>query len=108
MGADPRHGAVMAGVRAPGEAAEAAASPFVFPCAFSIKAMGLAAPDFDALVVEIVRRHVGELGEGAVQVRPSSGGKYHAVTVRFEAESRAQLDALYRELSGHPRVLMSL
>jgi len=81
---------------------------FQFPSAFSIKVMGLAAPDFDALVVEIVRRHVPGLGEGAVRVRPSSGGKYLAVTVSFQAESRAQLDDLYRELSGHPRVLMSL
>jgi uncharacterized protein len=86
----------------------AAGSPFEFPCPFAIKAMGLAAPDFALLVVEIVRRHVPELGEGAVQVRPSSGGKYQSVSVHFQAESRAQLDALYRELSGHPRVLMSL
>ncbi len=79
-----------------------------FPCPFAIKAMGLAEADFDLVVVDIVRRHVGGLGEGAVTTRPSSGGKYLSVTVTFQAESRAQLDALYRELSGHPRVLMSL
>ena len=28
-----------------------------FPCQFPIKIMGLASHDFDALVVEIVRRH---------------------------------------------------
>ena len=55
---------------------------FEFPCQFSVKAMGLAADDFDALVVSIVSRHVPGLGEGAVQTRPSSGGKYLSVAHR--------------------------
>ena len=79
-----------------------------FPCRFAIKAMGLATPEFDATVVEIVRRHAPDLGEGAVQVRPSSGGKYLAVTVTIEARSRDQLDAIYRELTAHKQILMSL
>ena len=79
-----------------------------FPCAFPIKAMGRAAPGFDALVVGILRRHVPGLGEGAVSVRGSRGGKYVAVTVTVLAESQAQLDAIYRDLSACPDVLMSL
>jgi uncharacterized protein len=81
---------------------------FEFPCRFSIKAMGLATDDFDLLVVEIVNRHVPNLGEGAVTTRPSSAGKYISVTVTFEASSKAQLDAIYQALSDHDRVLMSL
>ncbi|EMR13384.1 hypothetical protein MPL1_05434 [Methylophaga lonarensis MPL] len=34
-----------------------------FPCEFPIKAMGISSDNFDALVVEIVRRHVSELPE---------------------------------------------
>jgi uncharacterized protein len=79
-----------------------------FPCAFSIKAMGLASDDFDAVVVEIVRRHVEDLHEGAVSTRPSSGGKYSAVTVTIQATSRMQLDAIYQALTDHPDVLMAL
>ena len=79
-----------------------------FPCRFSIKVMGLAAPEFDVTVVEIVRRHAPDLGEGAVQIRPSSGGKYLAVTVTIEARSRDQLDAIYRELTAHEQILMCL
>ncbi|MCB1759009.1 MAG: DUF493 domain-containing protein [Gammaproteobacteria bacterium] len=79
-----------------------------FPCRFSLKAMGLAGDDFDALVVEIVRRHVPDLHEGSVKSRPSSAGKYLSITVTFEAESRAQLDAIYQDLTDHERVLMSL
>jgi putative lipoic acid-binding regulatory protein len=79
-----------------------------FPCEFSLKAMGLAADDFDALIVEIVSRHVEEIGEGAVRTRPSRGGKYLAVTVTFIANSKQQLDAIYQDLTDHERVLMSL
>jgi putative lipoic acid-binding regulatory protein len=55
-----------------------------------------------------VRTHVPNLGEGAVSTRPSSGGKYLSVSVRVQAQSREQMDALYRDLSGHQRVLMVL
>jgi putative lipoic acid-binding regulatory protein len=79
-----------------------------FPCSFSIKAMGLAEDDFDALVVSLVRPHVGDINEGAVSSRPSAAGKYLSVTVTFQAESREQLDNIYRSLTGHERVLMAL
>mgnify|MGYP003151198080 CR=1 FL=1 len=54
------------------------------------------------------RSHVGDISEGAVSVRGSRNGKYTAVTVTFEARDQEQLDALYRELSGHERILMVL
>ncbi len=79
-----------------------------FPCHFPVKAMGLACDEFDALVVSIVRKHVDDLPEGAVKNRPSKSGKYTSVTVTFEATNRAQLDAIYQELSDHPLVLMAL
>lgn len=83
-------------------------SLFEFPCDFPIKAMGEAADDFDSLVVSLVRKHSPDLGEGAVRTRTSRGGKYMAVTVTIQARSRAQLDAIYLELTGHERVLMAL
>lgn len=79
-----------------------------FPCDFPLKIMGRAAPDFDSLVVEIVLRHVGSVREGAISVRESRGGNYVSVTVTVQAESQDQLDALYRELSGHEQILMVL
>lgn len=83
-------------------------SGFNFPCDFTIKAMGLSAPDFDALVVEIVRRHAPDLSEGAVRARSSKNGKYISVSVVIQARSRAQLDAIYADLTAHERVLMRL
>ena len=83
-------------------------SALTFPCDFPLKIMGRASDDFDVLVVDIVLRHVGSLREGAISMRASSGGSYVSVTVTVQAESQAQLDALYRELSGHERILMVL
>ncbi len=79
-----------------------------FPCEFPIKIMGAGRPDFRARVVELVRRHAADLDEARVRVRDSRTGRYQSVTVVVNARSRAQLDALYRELSGHPGVSMVL
>lgn len=79
-----------------------------FPCRIRVRAMGLDENDFDALVVEIVRRHCPDIGEGAVTLKPSRNGKYVSVNVDIEAQSREQLEALYEELTAHERVLMRL
>ncbi|OQW79264.1 MAG: transcriptional regulator [Proteobacteria bacterium ST_bin11] len=83
-------------------------SLLVFPCQFPIKAMGKHSDNFDAIVVEIVRRHVPDIQEGAVTTRPSKGGNYLSVTVMIEAHSREQLDAIYMGLTACPDVLMAL
>lgn len=72
-----------------------------FPCEFPIKAMGPTGHDLIGLVYEIMQRHVDDLDASQFSSRQSSGGKYISVTVRFEAHSKQQLDAIYRELSAH-------
>ncbi|HQU15246.1 MAG: transcriptional regulator [Chromatiales bacterium 21-64-14] len=79
-----------------------------FPCEFPIKVLGAATPDFDQLVVTIVRRHVPGLGEGAVRTRPSRGGRYVAVTVTVTAASQDQLDAIYCDLTACDRIALVL
>lgn len=79
-----------------------------FPCDFPIKAMGRAEDDFEALVVTLVRKHVPDLHEGAVNTRDSSGGRFLSVTVTVRATSREQLDNIYRELTACEQVLMAL
>ena len=81
---------------------------FNFPCAFPVKVIGKDVDGFKEIVTEIVRHHVPDLAADAVTTRPSSGGKYIAVTATFTAQSREQLDALYRELSSHDQVLYVL
>lgn len=79
-----------------------------FPCRFPIKIMGKASDDFDTHVVGIVRRHVPDLGEGAVSMQRSRNGNYISVTVTFQATSRRQLDDLYRELTASDKTLVVL
>jgi len=81
---------------------------FQFPCAFPLKAMGHNTDEFEVLVISIVPRHAPDLADHAVSSRLSSNGKYRSVTATFTAHSRAQLDALYTELSAHDQVLMLL
>ncbi len=79
-----------------------------FPCDFPIKAMGYRSDDFQPLVVELVRRHAPDLDPTKLRIQDSREGRYRSVTVTVRATSREQLDAIYRDLSGHERVVMVL
>lgn len=79
-----------------------------FPCDFPIKIMGVGSPEFRRLVVELVSRHAPDLDETRVSVRDSRAGRYQSVTVVVNARDRAQVDALYLELSAHPGITMVL
>jgi putative lipoic acid-binding regulatory protein len=90
------------------EPASAAPTLLHFPCSYPIKAAGRADGDFAALVVAIVRRHAPDVDAAAVSLRESSGGKWLAVTVTIQAESRTQLDAIYQDLTADERVIWAL
>jgi len=75
-----------------------------FPCDYGIKAMGVTSPEFDAIVVSIVRRHVEDLKEGAITSKQSAGGKFTSVSIDFYVTSREQLDAVHRDLINHELV----
>jgi uncharacterized protein len=83
-------------------------SLFEFPTTFPLKAIGTGPDDFEAVVIDITRRHVADLADDCTRTRLSGGGKYLAVTITFTAESQEQLDALYGELKEHERVVMLL
>lgn len=79
-----------------------------FPCAFPLKIMGHADDALAPAVLEIVRRHAPDFDAATMVTRTSSAGNYLSLTCTINATSRAQLDALYRELSGHPLVKVVL
>ena len=79
-----------------------------FPCTFPVKIMGQMQDDFAQTMLDIVLRHAPDFDAATVEMRASSGGKYMSLTCTIRATSKAQLDALYRELSGHPLVSMAL
>jgi len=80
----------------------------VFPFEFVIKVFGATSNDFPTMVLSIMRKHVANLKDDAVQNRLSKDDKYSALSITFMAESRDQLDAIYRELSSNPLILMVL
>lgn len=79
----------------------------IFPCVFPLKVMGRNTEDFSSAVLSILSRHIGPETLSCSR-RLSSGNKYLSLTVTFTAESKSQLDAIYRELNGHPLVMMTL
>jgi len=81
---------------------------FTFPCTLPVKVMGTASGEFEPEVLEIVRRHVGDVRPEQVGRRHSRNGRYLSLTIDVEAQSREQLDALYCALSDSPRVAVVL
>jgi putative lipoic acid-binding regulatory protein len=78
-----------------------------FPCSFPLKVLGFNTEEFSSAVLSIFQKHLDE-DKISCSRRLSSGDKYLSITVTFTAESRDQLDAIYRELNDHNLVLMTL
>ncbi|MBI3714845.1 MAG: DUF493 domain-containing protein [Betaproteobacteria bacterium] len=79
-----------------------------FPTAFPIKAMGKKEEGFAQLVLDIVKKHAPDFDPASLEMRPSKNGNFLSVTATVNAQSKAQLDNIYRELTSHPSVLMAL
>lgn len=79
-----------------------------FPSRLDIKAMGKHDAHFEALIVDIVRRHVASEDVHAVRTRMSNANRYVAVTLTITASSYDQLDAIYQNLSDCAQVLFAL
>jgi putative lipoic acid-binding regulatory protein len=81
---------------------------FDFPCDFPIKIMGRTQEGFAQSIAEVIVRHAPDFDIATVEMRSSSGGNYLSLTCTVRAHSRAQLDAIYGELTSHPMVVMAL
>jgi hypothetical protein len=75
-----------------------------FPCDFPIKIIGNHHDRFRAEMIAILLKHVPDLSLDTITTRESNGGKYLSVSAQFTAQSRAQVDDLYRELTAHADV----
>lgn len=83
-------------------------SALTFPCAFPIKVMGTSVSGFEALALDVVRRHAPDFDAETLRVNASRKGTYMSVTFVVPASSREQLDAIYRELTACSDILMVL
>lgn len=79
-----------------------------FPVDFPIKMMGRDTPEFRDTVRELVEKHTGPLADDAIQSSLSRNGRFVSVTITVTAQSREQLDNIYREVTAHENVLMAL
>lgn len=77
-----------------------------FPCDYTLKVLGRAAPDF----VEWVAAQVAELGIvcSEVEERPSGKGRFVSVNATFTAESLEQLHLIHQRLRASERVMLML
>jgi putative lipoic acid-binding regulatory protein len=79
-----------------------------YPCDFPIKVLGRTQAGFAQAVLEIVQTHAPDFDGATMEMRTSKKGKYLSVTCVVRAQSREQLDNLYRALCDHPMVVMVL
>ena len=79
-----------------------------FPCVFPLKVMGLKDPEFVSTIGELVQSIVCDFDPKTISVHDSRGGKYQALAITIVAQSREQLDNLYRALTSHPMVKVVL
>lgn len=84
-----------------------------FPTPFPIKAMGRmkngeSDESFAQSVLGVVLKHAPDFNAATIEMRPSKNGNFVSVTATINAQSKAQIDAIYLELNANPLVLMAL
>lgn len=67
-----------------------------FPCQFPFKILGLADDRLPDMIVEVIQQHAP--GDYSPQIRPSSKGNYHAVSVTVTVTSKEHIETLYLKL----------
>ena len=83
-------------------------SPIEFPCDFTIKIMGKQNDSFNANTHALILKHFPETKATQFTSRPSKDNNYLAITVTVYAQNKAELDALYTDLSKATDVIMAL
>jgi putative lipoic acid-binding regulatory protein len=79
-----------------------------FPTDYPLKVVGRPTEEWRARVHAIVLRHAPDLEPQRVSERLSANGNFVSMSYLLRAESRAQIEALVRELQGCEGVVMLL
>jgi uncharacterized protein len=83
-------------------------SPIEFPCDFAIKIMGKQNDTFASGMHALVLQHFPQTPAANFTSRPSRDNNYLAITVTVHAQKKTEIDALYKDLSESPEVVMAL
>ena len=92
----------------PDNFAEKAETLIEFPCEFPIKVMGETHADFTAEIVKTIQQLNPGFSAANIEMRGSSGGKYISLTCTVYVTSKPELDDIYRALTSHPMVKVTL
>ncbi|MFP6807714.1 MAG: DUF493 domain-containing protein [Pseudomonadales bacterium] len=87
---------------------EPVAPKIEFPCEYPIKVIGDAVPGFLDEILGIVSRYDETVTSKKVKERPSSKGKYTALTIKLWATGEPQLKSMFAELKACTAVRMVL
>ena len=79
-----------------------------FPCDFPIKVMGETHADFTTEIIKTIQATIPSFNASQIEMRGSSGGKYISLTCTVYVTSKPQLDDIYRALTSHPMVKVTL
>ncbi|MFU8877228.1 MAG: YbeD family protein [Wenzhouxiangellaceae bacterium] len=79
-----------------------------FPCRYPIKAMTAGGTEVIEAVLQLLRADGFDPDPDKLQVRPSRNGRYQAITIEIEADSRARLEAVHARLRALDGVVMLL
>ena len=69
----------------------------VFPCLFTFKVMGVAAPTFMEQVLEVIQQHAPD--DYAPTIKPSSKGNYCALSIPVTVTSKEHIETIYSKVS---------
>jgi len=81
---------------------------FQFPGVFEITAMGSVAAHLETEIPRLLTAAGIKVVDESVSMRPSSGGRYVAVKLRFHARDRAQYETAHTALREHPEIKWTL
>lgn len=81
---------------------------FEFPCEFPIKIMANPQKETVEFILNIFEKYVPNHDQIDFNTKESKTGKYISMTAIFTADSKEQLDKIYKEISNHPEVHMVL
>ena len=79
-----------------------------FPQLFPMKLVGLTTEYFPTLVTDIAREHFDDFDESTIEIEYSRTRKYMSVTITVNAQSRQQLDDMYRDCTSNPVIKVVL
>ena len=79
-----------------------------FPCDYPIKVIGEAGDELRRQVLDVMRRHAGEVDTGLITERMSREGRFLSITVTIIATGKPQLEAIFADLKATGIVKMVL